>query len=1117
MLLEPRYQQIVEALRSQAVNDQHFERMAVALANDSGVVVRPVPGGTDFGFDGAISQPGSEPGPFVVTTRKDVIGNLTANLRRVHSERPHAAKIVAVATSRCLSERQQNNLRDRARELGFVLTDIFEEAAVAEFLYRNAEWSMTLLRISGELAPLSAFPLSRRPVHDVELLHRGDELERLKSASGDAMLVGPPGAGKTSILRNLAQSGCGLFLVTSDITRVVEALRRDVPPAIYVDDLDGSAGLCAELARVRKELRVGFSIVATAWAPDSQVTHVLGLTESQVHGLTQLSRPQMVDVVRAAGLQGPDFLVHDVVRQAEGLPGLAVSLALTCLRGGVMDVLTGDAIAREFYAALERLFGSRDEAALMLAAFALGGGQGMRMGPVSEFTGLSQVQMRSLLTQLLRNLAASGFVTPLRDDLVMVRPRRLRSVLIRDYLLQPPPLDVEPMLAEAPSRELATRELIAAVYAGAQVDRLREWVGVAPDAQVLAEFSALGAAESSWVLDTYPDRAAEVAQVALDLVPEQAIPALLSLSVGDERPKHSHPSHPMRLLADWVNEPPERFSAVERKRTLINATKGWLDRGGDAAVAFSALAAGFATEFRGTRVPPGDENQIVMSWGLYTQDDIGQLAVLWKDLVPYLASLADPAWTSLLDGLHGIAFPSAADEEKSKVSRTASRKLAAEMIRDIAEMAAADAAVVHRLHSLADRMGITLLVALDADYEALFGTGWRTKDWQKEEEQRTRELEVLAEAWGEKGPVWVAQRLVDLQAIAKRSGQGGMDRTPFVCQRIAEHASEPSRWLETTVEAGLPSACVYPFLEMAVASREDVPEAVMHAVLARDGLRPAAATLLLKGRIEDDAFVHEVLGFLPDYLGLIDLCAVREEIPQHVLLLLLTHPSLPVRQAAAIGSWKGEKHGFPHPDLQGAWREAILGAEVDDYWLGEILKTDSALAFDWLSRHQNESDSPLIFHGEFMSAATTALSDSQRVELLDGLQPSWRSEYMSALVGESTDVFTALLTMKHLDDHRLAPLSREPDSTWADFVDIAARRACSDRDLASASFGGSRSWWGPESKMWLELAGKFEVFKDDERPAVRRTASHCLEDLQGRIDNAVKRERHREVYGLDED
>lgn len=1117
MLLESRYNQIVDAIRRHSFNREHFERMAVCLTNDSGLSVRPVTGGSDAGFDGAISQPNCEPGPLVVTTQQDVIGNLTRSLTRVIKERPKAARTTALVTSRRLSELKQNNLRERARSLGFILTDIFEEAAVCEYLYRHSDWSRSLLQVTGDLSALSVYPASRRFLHDIQVLHRSEELEWLKSLKGDALLSGPPGSGKTSLLRCLALEGFGLFATTSDAARIIVAIREIAPRFVFVDDIEGSASLCAELVRARSELYAEFCVVATTWGGNLQLMQTLGLVEGEVLVLEQLSLEQMVDVVHATGLTGPDVLVDDVVKQAEGLPGLAVSLAVACLRGSVRDVLTGAAIAREFYSALERLFGEYEQAALMLAGLSVGGGKGMRLSPVSELTGISQTEMHKLLRSLLRELAASGFILPLRNDLWTVRPHRLRSVLIRDMLLSPPSLDIEPLLSSVPSRATAIREVIGAVAVGAQADRLREWVESVPDSRVLAEYAWLGSSESGWVLEKYPDRVTEFAGATLHFVPDAAIPALLSLAAGDDRPTNAYPEHPLRLLQEWANPVPEQgVTPLKRKHTLIEQSKEWLGRvpeGTD--TAFNAFATALSTEFRGGRLSPGDGRRLVITWGIYSSEQIGKICEYWRELVPFLRSLDHPNWVPLVDALHSIACPQQVNGD-TQAAKAASRELAENMVRDISAMAANNPGILSRLSTLSERAELDVDVQVDQEFETLFGDGRHGKEWREEEKRIEKEVERLASVWLERGPSWAMARMKSLLVSNESAGKAA-DRTPGLCGRLAESTTEPTAWLRSAVEADLPSRCVSPFLVRVVEREGAIPDSVVEELCMRQSLQPAMAYLLLTGRLAAGREFERVLDFLPNYTSLVDLHAVRGEISEDVLGILLDSPSSAIRQAAAIGSWKDDERGFSHEALREKWEEAILNCQADDYWLGEILESEPELAFRWLKRNQNRKGSSRLLRGDFVSSIAARLTQRQRIQLLKALKPSWGSAYICALVGDSTEVYSALLNLEHLGRHRLDPFVRRPDETWTAFVEIAVSFGLSTSDIAQAALGGLRCESGPVSQMWLALASEFQAFANHQRVEVRNVTQQCLQWLQSQIDCAIQAERHESVYGLDVD
>ena len=70
---------------------------------------------------------GGSPIPLVVTTAGSVIGNLTKNLES-YRRRGGSASEAVLATSRPLTARQRSNLERRAREFGFTLRQIHDQA-----------------------------------------------------------------------------------------------------------------------------------------------------------------------------------------------------------------------------------------------------------------------------------------------------------------------------------------------------------------------------------------------------------------------------------------------------------------------------------------------------------------------------------------------------------------------------------------------------------------------------------------------------------------------------------------------------------------------------------------------------------------------------------------------------------------------------------------------------------------------------------------------------------------------------------------------------------------------------------------------------------------------------
>jgi hypothetical protein len=215
MKRDPHHQSMLTKLAG-PLDADNFEHCVADVLRDEFPGLVPIRGGSDAGMDGAIADGEGVAYPLVTTTSDDVIGNLTRNLNTYLAEGGSRRKVV-LATSRELTARRRRNLEERANELGFTLVQIYDQAAIADRLYENPHWSHELLGLSGEPPALSVEPESMRPMLDIEPVGRDSDLAWLQGTSGDRLLVGQPGSGKTFIFRKLVSDGCGLFIASEDI------------------------------------------------------------------------------------------------------------------------------------------------------------------------------------------------------------------------------------------------------------------------------------------------------------------------------------------------------------------------------------------------------------------------------------------------------------------------------------------------------------------------------------------------------------------------------------------------------------------------------------------------------------------------------------------------------------------------------------------------------------------------------------------------------------------------------------------------------------------------------------------------------------------------------------
>lgn len=147
MIRDPFYRQIVERLDDR-LDPELFERCATDLLRPALPGLVPIRGGSDAGMDGAIADGSGEAYPLVSTTGKNVIGNLTSSLKSYLSNGGDRRRVV-LATSQDLTQQRRRNLQQRAKEKGFELVQVFDQAAFAERLYRDPAWCHELLGLTG--------------------------------------------------------------------------------------------------------------------------------------------------------------------------------------------------------------------------------------------------------------------------------------------------------------------------------------------------------------------------------------------------------------------------------------------------------------------------------------------------------------------------------------------------------------------------------------------------------------------------------------------------------------------------------------------------------------------------------------------------------------------------------------------------------------------------------------------------------------------------------------------------------------------------------------------------------------------------------------------------------
>ena len=671
----------------------------------------PIRGGSDDGMDGAVADMQGQPYPIIATISKDAIGNMTRNLRRYKDRGGNARKCI-VATPRKPSKKRRENLQERAKELGFTLLQILEQDAVAARLYRDSKWCKALLGLTGQPSALSVVPATRRPLPSYQL-----ELGRARRCQGVAGIqpwrqIAGRRAGRGQDVAALSITRCMKKTVPCLSSAAIKARLRmrcgiQEPRVLIVDDAQVDSEFLTHLTWLRREIDADFEIVAACWPGNRSEIEQLLSAAGHAHELDRLAADDMTQVVQSAGIGGNTWLVHEIVGQAAGLPGLAVTLVDLALRGQWQKIYTGEALADDIRRNYRRIVGS--DVTGLLAAVALGGESGLDKEATARTLGMPVLDLRRDLA----SLAQGGIIAEVSHwtDHIKLRPAALRQALIRDAFFSGtaalPESCLRQLLDQAPDKVASVRELIDVKrrWGDVPTDLIRDRLERLPrkeDAAIAALFSYspgpdrrtldacrdyawLGRQESNWVMNHLGADSIQVARPLLQHVPERVIPRLLDEAIGDARPLNSKHYHPLRLLEDWVMQAhPGTPQPLQRRSAIQRAAQEWLAGGGDADVGFPAMLFAMKPGFSFWEEEPGGSSGRYYD-GVLVQSDLHELQANWRRIMDFTEAVQITNWDPFLDQIQEWAYARNAQDD---VTRELMRDFAATMAQDVAAAAA---------------------------------------------------------------------------------------------------------------------------------------------------------------------------------------------------------------------------------------------------------------------------------------------------------------------------------------------------------------------------------------------------------------------------------------------
>jgi len=1116
MIRDALYRQIIERLNG-TLDPELFEQCVADLLSSIHPGLVPIKGGSDAGMDGAIADGHDEPYPLITTTGQDVIGNLTRNLNK-QLEEADTRHLAVLATSRYLTPQKRRNLFARARELRFTLLQVYDQTAIANLLYRSPTWRRELLNLSGNPPPLSAFPLSDRPLLNAPLIGREQDLNWLQETPGDRLLVGQPGSGKTFLLHKLVEEGQALFVISNDRGEIADGLRAGQPSILIVDDAQNAHQVLRNLRQMREELGVEFSIIASCWPGERDtISQILNLPQICVRKLELLTQDEIVEVIKEAGLYGPPHLVQEIVTQAEGRPGLAVTLTYLCLQGSVREVALGNALSRSLLTFFTPIVGH--QASLILATIALGGDTGISMSTVADSLSLTILDVRNAIVQL----AAGGVILDLDGKRLSVRPPVLRSALIRDiFFLGATSYSIELVLEKIDTQKDAVFEIIGAMTKGAVVPPrlIQSLIERTPSPTIFKEYASLGAEETHWILQRWPQTLGEIVEAALHYIPREVLPALFQQAIGNNHPLHSFPDHPIRIIQSWIYSAGVGADGIAKRQAVLETAEDWFMTGGDLIVGYQALSSIMSPRFEYSRLKPGSGDAVTFTFGMLSLEGLQTLQKLWPRVLKLIKNNFTTHWKYIHDLIENWVYPARISDTIPKEIYDFVRTSGFKMLEDVVSLAPNRPGIVRWALQIYTSLNIQAPFALDADFETLYPPRDFGENWQQIQEQQTMLVTELSKRWATtETPQEIINKIKQYETEAEEFQINYPRLTPLLCDLLAKQTQSSLEWAKALIAQDCPPDLVEPFLHYASQDNNNGWQETAHKCLNDLRYRGMSIAIALSEPNSQDDLIEAALGNLKGYRSLISTLYIRNQVSENLSLRLLSHPDPEIVVAAAGGEWQSKPEASVRKSLLTVWRQAVISLVIGEYWLSQVFINDSQLAYEWLqARLENIEGIRKMMDERELLAAIRVLDTETRRRLLHQMPDKYEIvKLIKPLIDEHLDLYQELLRTMKLSKFHLVPLAEMEGSNWVEKAFLALNAGYTIEQVAESVYGylGTISWSGDESKMWQGWVEKFETLCSHSDERIRQIGAVGKKRAETRMYRAQNDEKLEAIYGYD--
>lgn len=1150
-----------------------FERCAVALMANHYENVVGIEGGSDGGRDGDIIAPiADEPdsrGRILVTT-----GDSLSNLKSSHKtwkkfwdagETFRVDQLVMI-TSGSLSDTKRRNIETYCKTYDLPVPRIYARQWLIDSLRRDPDLRVELTGVQGRLEALTT--KAPEPSSFTDLFGRDDELDHLRTAvtlTTDVSLVGVPGVGKSRLLAALV--GGVHFIDRLARGHLADDLFAMEPTTVVLDDAHLNQELLEQLVSLRSKERFSFTIVAATWpGTEAPIEALLNKpTRVEVDRLPRAALDQMIQALGVHGVRARSL----VLEQSDGRPGWAAILSRLVINGAGDDLATGQSLLDQVAGLAAAIAGNAVLNDALACIAALGAASLEDIEIIASHAGVPYADLISWLEVT----AQGGLVERISDKWSALAP--LRSLIVAStFFGVRKRRSWASFAARFPHDERLDRTVInlASDVPDTGVRALADTWFDTISTKAIDEIPLDLVEVYSRIDETSADRAALLARAVLDSPREpqtlygdvtydpygtaaekilqtafrrscsrEATRGLLDLAIADERPRHQHPDHPMRVIQDMARYLDPDLGPVDTLRDhILKYTLEWFDEN-PSAVRWEVLAEVthyvFDPRVEGTWSDPSSHLTLTMSQGVMTSEAMGSLLALWNTIdsrvrgdaasnithraVVQLCEIFD-SWSALAAGItdHG-------GETSTGHSVVGARgaKLVLSTLTVLAKRFTAVPIRVNKRLALVSMWngGPTTLEELPVEDDRLARfVGVREFDddddidvWMADRREQwtslARELDKLTAVEG----VAEYRRLVVEASILDGNHEGAS-----FAGTLAEQVTNSGAWLEAGIRA-IARPLIAPLITKARANGADIDDLVMSAIEVSE-LRPEALRAITHETGELDDLAHTVIDGLTDHdVPLIGELWIHESVTP-ILRELLMHTHTAVRALAALAFGEGARgHGPALPaELRPVWRTALVGAAADQLpqhsrWrLGEILKhavtTDPEFCADWFIANAEISglSSRARRLGKSFPAVLRSLPEDQKRRIITTLDAETliHSGYAGDVLGSDTKLASDLLAEGVVNGEvLLRSMSGYRDRTVVALAPaLIAAQVAPHRIVAEAL--RRSEWTGDESNAILSDLEFFAKLRE-QQPELDEVSALATEKLDRNLKVALAKEK----------